>query len=495
MKIIGFCQRHKEWVPVEIEVSLISGLPQIHLIGQADLILKESLLKIKSILKNLEIELPKARQIIVNLRGGDFKKKSLDLELPILLAILHELRVIVLGDVEEVYAFGELSLEGKVFSSDLLLLKKMIGEKSLITGYHSNGLINEKHKQFLNLRELINAFENAERELSSRERRARHRRKNERSEIEIHPMYNVFSSREIVPDYDRDPTQIFFTSKESELLKLASLGRHSLLLMGPRGLGKSTLAEALNYLSESPDEDTFLHQMKYFFVDEGKYWRPFVRPHHSISHLALIGGGPNCLPGEITRAHGGILLLDEFLEFDPKCQEALREPMQNKSIHLARGQKFQKYDCDFHLVATTNLCPCGQWLPGKSMDCVYSAARCSKYRDKLSGPVIDRFHMLSFMRPQKKTDKGISLQSIRSEVVSLRSGFKQRREALGFDSKALSQGLRQKLDNELGSMRRLNASIEVAKTLCVLRGQSKIDDDLLNEALDYTWHPFLELKS
>ncbi len=495
MKVIGFCQRHKEWLPVEIEVSFVPGLPQIHLIGQADAILKESLLKIKSILKMLEIELPKARQIIVNLRGGDFKKKSLDLELPILLAILHELRVIIVRDIEVMYSFGELSLEGKIFSSDLLLLKKMIGDKPLITGLHPNGLINEKHNQFLNLRELVEAFENGERELSTKERRARRRRNEERIAMITPSVYNAFSSRALTPEYDKDPTQIFFTPEESELLKVTCLGSHSLLLMGPRGLGKSTMAEALNYLAEPPDEDTFLHQMKYFFVDEGKYWRPFVRPHHSISHLALIGGGPNCMPGEITRAHGGILLMDEFLEFDPKCQEALREPMQNKSIHLARGQKFQKYDCDFHLVATTNLCPCGQWLPGKALDCVYSAARCGKYRDKLSGPVIDRFHILAFMRPQKKADKTISLQSIRSEIVALRSQFKKQREALAFNKEQLSTVLRHRLDNELGSLRRLNSTIEIAKTLSALRGASEVGENEMLDALEYTWTPFLQLKS
>ena len=91
MKVIGYSQRHKEWLPVEIEVSFVPGLPQIHLIGQADPILKESLLKIKSVLRLLEVDMPKGRQIIVGLRGGDFRKKSLDLELPVLVAILAAL--------------------------------------------------------------------------------------------------------------------------------------------------------------------------------------------------------------------------------------------------------------------------------------------------------------------------------------------------------------------------------------------------------------------
>lgn len=485
MNVIGYSQRHKEWLPVEIEVSFVPGLPQIHLIGQADSILKESLIKIKSVLRLLEIDMPKGRQIIVNLRAGDFKKKSLDLELPILVAILTELGVIGFAECDEICAHGELSLEGKIFSSDLLLIKKSVGDRRLLTGYHPDGLLNENHAQFLNVKELLSTYSVNEQDVG----------KSKKSTLKTPESFNVFSNRVLAPEFEKDPSQVWFTDDERELLKIVSLGRHSLLLMGPRGLGKSTLAESLNYLAEPPDEETFLHQMKYFFVDEGRYWRPFVHPHHSISHLALIGGGAQCLPGEITRAHGGILLMDEFLEFDPKCQEALREPMQTKNIHLARGQKYQKYDCDFHLIATTNLCPCGQWLPGKAVDCVYSHSRCNRYRDKLSGPVVDRFHIVSFMRPQRKKDKIHSLASISDEVKKQRMSFYDRRQKLEFNTSYLSQGLKQRLDSELSSLRRLNASVEVAKTLCALRNKTEVDDELINEALRYTWHPFLELKS
>lgn len=494
MKVIGYSQRQKEWLPVEIEVSFVPGLPQIHLIGQADKVLKESLIKIKSVLRWLEVDLPKSRQIVVNLRAGDFKKKSLDLELPILVAILTELGVIDFPACEELCAHGELSLEGKIFSSDLLLIKKSVGDRRLLTGFHPDGLLNENHTQFLTVKELVSTYSANEPDSRKGKKSARKLTGHVGSYSESSSVYNVFSNRVLVPEFEKDPSQVLFTDPERELLKIVSLGRHSLLLMGPRGLGKSTLAESLNYLAEPPDEETFLHQMKYFYVEEGRYWRPFVNPHHSISHLALIGGGAQCLPGEITRAHGGILLMDEFLEFDPKCQEALREPMQNKTIHLARGQKYQKYECDFHLVATTNLCPCGQWLPGKTVDCAYSQSRCTKYRDKLSGPVIDRFHILAFMRTSKKAEKVWSLKEIADEVQTLRPLFNERRSRLEFNKEHLSQGLKQRLDNELSSLRRLNASIEVAKTLCTLNDQKEITDTVLSKALEYTWRPFVDLK-
>lgn len=494
MKVIGYSQRHKEWLPVEVEVSFVPGLPQIHLIGQADTILKESLIKIKSLLRMLEVDLPKGRQIIVNLRAGDFKKKSLDLELSILVAILAELGVVDFPSCEEICAHGELSLEGKIFSSDLALIKKSVGDRRVLTGFHPEGSLNENHAQFLNVVELVSTFSTNESDVGKTKKSSRKNKSPVLATGETSAVYNVFSKRVLAPEFVKDPAHVVFTDEERELLKIVSLGRHSLLLMGPRGLGKSTLAESLNYLAEPPDEETFLHQMRYFFVEAGRYWRPFVHPHHSISHLALIGGGAQCLPGEITRAHGGILLMDEFLEFDPKCQEALREPMQNKNIHLARGQKYQKYECDFHLIATTNLCPCGQWLPGKSMDCVYSHSRCTKYRDKLSGPVIDRFHILSFMRESKKTQKKWTLRDIADELSELRPQFKERRDKLEFSREYLSQGVKQRLDNELGSLRRLNASIEVAKTLCVIQEKDRLTDDLIDKALEYTWQPFLELK-
>lgn len=493
MKIIGLCQRLKESVEVEIEVSFIPGLPQIHLIGQADMVLKESLLKIKSVIKSLDIELPKSKQIIVNLRAGDFKKKSLDLELPIIIAILYELQILEFNDAGEVYAHGELGLEGKIFSNDLLLYKKLVSDKIFISGSCPQGSLSSYHRQFEALQDLVYFY--ATEEYSSQRQTKEDKSKLALNDNKLASTFNVLSNRKISPQFDKDPTQIIFSEEQRQLLKIVSLGRHSMLIMGPRGLGKSTLAESLNFLAEPPDEDTFLHQLKYFFVEEGWYWRPFVNPHHSISHLALVGGGSQCLPGEITRAHGGILLLDEFLEFDPKCQEALREPMQTKSIHLARGQKYQRYECDFQLIATTNLCICGQWLPGKSLDCSYSQARCAKYRDKLSGPVIDRFEILSFMKPAKNDGRGYSLEFIAKEITDHRVDFKELRESLKFNKKLLSKGLRQRLDNELGSLRRLNASIEIAKTLCILKGQDQVSDEILNEALEYTWKPFLDLKS
>ncbi|MBL7542823.1 MAG: ATP-binding protein [Bdellovibrionaceae bacterium] len=516
MKVIGFCPHHKEWLPVEVEVSFIPGLPQIHLIGQADRNLKESLIKIKSILRSLEVDVPKSKQLVVNLRGGDFRKKSLGLELPIVLAILVALKTINLDGVvraegavrtvgtdglvstgasDIVYAHGELSLEGQIHSSDLFLLKSIVSDKVTITGLCKDGILNEKHVQFQHIKDLISCYLDISDVVSDvKDRPIRFTGKSAEPSL-IRPLlaFDPLVGRTLRPEFEKDPEHVFFTQGERDLLLLVSLGRHSLLLMGPRGLGKSTLAESLNYLAEPPDEETFLHQSKYFYVEEGAYWRPFVRPHHSISHLALVGGGPQCQPGEITRAHGGILLLDEFLEFDPKCQEALREPMQNKTIHLARGQRYQKYDCDFHFIATTNLCSCGQWLPGKAVDCAYSYARCRKYRDKLSGPVIDRFHILSFLRPRKKIEQCWTLASVYQEVERHRVNFKQRRERVVFKKDLLSLGLRQRLDHELNSLRRLNASIEVAKTLCTIKNQTQVTDEIMIEALAYTWQPFLDL--
>ena len=166
---------------------------------------------------------------------------------------------------------GEISLEGKIFSSDLLLIKKMVGTKRLLTGYHPDGLLNENHAQFLTVKDLVSTFSINEPDVGKSKKSTRKIKDSVvAADHKTAGPYNVFSNRVLAPEFEKDPAQVLFTDEERELLKIVSLGRHSLLLMGPRGLGKSTLAESLNFLAEPPDEETFLHQMKYFFVEIGR---------------------------------------------------------------------------------------------------------------------------------------------------------------------------------------------------------------------------------
>lgn len=513
MKILSFCERYREWVPVEIEVSLIPGLPQIHLLGLPDQAVKESLIKIKSAIRFQGFDLPKAKQIIVNIRGGDFKKKSPGLDLAIAIGILQRTGQVFSSSEDQVYIFGEISLSGEVFSLNDFILDDFKTLNNFISGQVDKNKLIQNHIMIDELKDLkkikkinlplsavlktsvekLNVSDLKDASVGSHENIAGLFNSAEKESTEF------FSKRKIklrLKNQD-DFKGLKFSKDEARLLELVALGRHSLLLMGPRGLGKTTLAEALNYLAEAPDAKTYVHYKKYFHHNENEFWRPFVKPHHSVSHLALIGGGAQCAPGEITRAHGGILLLDEMLEFNPKCQDALREPIQNKEVHLVRGRNFQVYPSDFQLVGTTNLCPCGQWLPGVQADCHYSATKCHKYREKLSGPMLDRFEVLYFLKKNTATKKDISLDEIADRVRMKRQKLKELKQSgaeIVFIKDDLSSGLNYRLGQELNSLRRLHASIAIAKTLTLMNDQGRVSDQELEEALSYSWQPFLELK-
>lgn len=514
MKIYSFCEYHRDWIRVEIEVSLIPGLPQIHLLGLPDQVIKESMIKIKSALRFQGYTLPKAKQIIVNIRGGDFKKKSSGVELAIVIGILHATGQLWAENINrgftkasEIYAFGEISLTGEVFPLDDFLVDEKYELSSLITGLTDEKFSLKNHCLIKELKELSELSFESLNHLNS----PVGSKNSEPVAIGIQSQTflqldkesnnpaNYFKKKQLCLRMQNEELyeNLKFTPQEARLLELVSVGRHSLLLMGPRGLGKTTLAEALNYLSPKPEVSQYIHYKKYFHHHGDEFWRPFVRPHHSITHLALIGGGAACSPGEITRAHGGILLLDEMLEFNSQCQEALREPIQNKEVHLVRGARYQVYPSDFQLIATTNLCPCGQWLPGAKVDCHYSFSKCQKYRQKLSGPMLDRFDVLYFLKSNLKINKTIGLVDIRKRVEGIRASnaqLKSKLAEMSLDEQSISPFMRQKLKDELSSIRRLNASINIAKTLAIMNGKALVGDEELMEALDFTWQPFLELK-
>src|SRR5690606_25784509 len=148
--------------------------------------------------------------------------------------------------------------------------------------------------------------------------------------------------------------------KAARLMEITASGEHSLLLAGASGSGKSVWTEALWTLLPPPHKEEFL-KTRLFHKKFGRNlkWRPFLQPHHSASKISMVGGGVPPQPGAFTLAHGGVLVLDEYLEFSRDVQEALREPMEKHEVHLFRGTQSMTYPSRFQLLATTNLCPCG----------------------------------------------------------------------------------------------------------------------------------------
>ena len=153
-------------------------------------------------------------------------------------------------------------------------------------------------------------------------------------------------------------------------------------------------------------------------------WRPMIMPHQSITAGAFLGGGANLYQGEIERVQNGLLILDEMLQFNPEILEALRGPMVGERLRLARGASEREFECQFQVVATTNLCPCGKWTPIKeNISCRYSRTRCTKTLERLSGPFVDRFGLMLFT--ETKNQRTISGMDILKRVERVRKNRTQ----------------------------------------------------------------------
>jgi magnesium chelatase family protein len=480
MKIQSLIRDHDQLVPVEVEINFTAGLPQIQFLGLPDQGIKESIHKIKSAIRAQGFEFPKAQQVLVNLRPNHLKKSSRGLELAVAIGILWESgQVPPMKETEDVFIYGELGLSGEVFEpEDLTQDYDPSGFESVWTGQNlgTSAVFGRKV-----LKELKDIYEPSFISPQPREYRV------ERPDIGLN---------------------LDFPRNQAELLSLIALGEHSLLLAGPAGSGKSTIARTLPALLTAPSQDemhTIVRNNK--GAQEFKHlWRPVVLPHHSTTPLGLIGGGVPPYKGEITRAHKGILVLDELLEFHPRAQEALREPMEEACIRIRRGRYIEEFPAESLVVATTNLCPCGEWVPGARIMCGRSLRKCQSYSERLSGPLVDRFQVVFFTQ-KKETGakmKGADILTRIEEIRKFRRALSEKdlrfKKAAGFWrfeelAADLSSFYMQELfPKEFSSRRREIATLRVARSLADLQECEKIKPEHIESALKLTYHPFESLK-
>jgi magnesium chelatase family protein len=481
MKIQSLIRENNILVPVEVELSFVPGLPQIQFLGLPDQGIKESIHRIKSALRAQGFDFPKAQQILVNLRPSHLKKSSRGLELAVALGILWETQQVPIPEsADPLLVYGELSLGGDVYEpEDLLEEFDPLETVTVWTGVGKNKKVPFHRAVIKNLQSI------KEPEILAAEER----------QVPI-----------VRPDYGLD---LNFPTRQAMLLQLAALGEHSVLLAGPAGSGKSTLAKSLPSFLQVPSQDDMkqARKMNRGIGEKELCWRPLVQPHHSTSPLGLIGGGVPPYKGEITRAHKGVLVLDELLEFNPRAQEALREPMEEFRIRIRRGRYFDEYPAETLVVATTNLCPCGDYVPGARVLCGRSAKRCQSYGEKLSGPLVDRFQ-ISFFTQKREKDGGTVLGSDilvkleRARVFRAEKALRDPRfakPAARWTHEDLVQDVPSFYMNvlfpkELPSRRRDLATLRVARSFADLEAKDTIEVAHVEEALKWTYLPFEALK-
>jgi magnesium chelatase family protein len=372
--------------PVVIEVDVSYGLPRFTMVGLPDASVRESRDRVRSAIRNSGFKFPSHR-ITVNLAPADVRKAGSSFDLPIALGLLATSGTLTRRAVEDTVVLGELSLDGGINAirgvlpiavatrrlgvRRLLLPPQNAAEASVVSGLDVCVA--------RSLPEALNALNNpdaAERAIAGG----------------TPPETNTSG--------DGDLAEVRGQLFPRRALEVAAAGGHNLLLSGPPGAGKTMLARRLGGILppltfEEALECTAIHSVAGTLTPGTGLLseRPFRAPHHTISNVALVGGGSNPRPGEISLAHNGVLFLDEMPEFDRRVLEVLRQPLEEGRVTIARAARTAVFPARFVLVAAMNPCPCG-FRGDERRPCCCTPIQVTKYRGRLSGPLRDRLDLI-----------------------------------------------------------------------------------------------------
>ncbi len=474
MRMTSFAYQGDELKRVQVELELLKGLPGMTILGLPDPLIRESVHRIQSALLQQGFEWPSSQKIVVHLMPPHGRKSGAGLDLPMALLLLEGT-----GQwqppwplSENFHAYGGLTLSGEVSSAeaDLNTLPPPRTGDFLITGSYQRPPTLWRAKSIKNLRHALDMFE----------------------EDWSHPKaIDELWVRPKIP-------QLKLPVRYKRWISAMILGEHHTLLSGIPGTGKSTLAKSIIGFRSSPTEDeSFQILQTHRSVDSLERWRPVVSPHHTCSSLALLGGGVPIRAGALSRSHGGLLVMDELLEFKPQVQEALREPLEEGQVHLYRGHHYKTFPTQFQMVATTNLCPCGYWVPGtvkmtSSMRCKCSLKNLKAYQSKLSGPILDRIALWAHMTPLGGAEESFYLPDLKEELGALCLGEFKPAQRLSFEELKpfWTDQARDRWAHLPYQLRRKLQWARVAKTLSDLDGQGEITETYLEEAAQWALEPF-----